>query len=201
MVIENLKDIWKNQQESTIQFSEPELYKMIHKKSASIVKWIFYISIMEFLAFLLLPLLFKDYSEVESRINAQTLLSVVNLLSYGIAIVFIFIFYINYKRISVTDSSKKLMTTILKTRNAVKNYIIVQLSLGAVALVYFLYKVFKSEEFLNKLPEDFNKAILWSIALLVIFLILGFIWLFYKLLYGILLSRLKDNYKELKRNK
>jgi len=199
MVLDNLKDAWKNQQESKIQFTETDIYKMIHKKSASIVKWIFYISIIEFLAFLLLPFLFKDSSDVENRLHIKTYLSVINISSYIIAIVFIYFFYNNYKRISVTDSSKKLMESIIKTRNAVKNYIIIQLSLGAVALFILLSKISTSEEYLEKLPEDLSKTVLWSVVLLVGFMVLGFVWLFYKLLYGILLNRLKTNYKELQK--
>ena len=40
-----LKKDWKKNSDSFEQISEKEIYKMIHKKSSSIVKWILIISI------------------------------------------------------------------------------------------------------------------------------------------------------------
>jgi len=42
-----LKKAWKKDTHSLEQVSEVEIYKMLHKKSSSIVKWIFYISLIE----------------------------------------------------------------------------------------------------------------------------------------------------------
>ena len=42
-----LKKDWKKNSDSFEQISEKEIYKMIHKKSSSIVKWILIISILE----------------------------------------------------------------------------------------------------------------------------------------------------------
>ena len=44
-----LKKDWKKNANSFEQISETEIYKMIHKKSSSIVKWILIISILEIL--------------------------------------------------------------------------------------------------------------------------------------------------------
>ena len=44
-----LKEDWKKQEKSLPHLSYNEIYKMIWKKSSSIVKWIFVISILEFL--------------------------------------------------------------------------------------------------------------------------------------------------------
>ena len=43
-----LKKDWKKQEKSIPQLSYDELYKLIWKRSSSIVKWIFFISIIEF---------------------------------------------------------------------------------------------------------------------------------------------------------
>ncbi len=201
MVLDNLKDVWKNQKESAINFSESDIYKMIHEKSTSIVKWIFYISVIEFLIVIILPFVFMDSSDLENEIYINTMfINVINVLSYVIAAIFIVIFYKNYKRISVTDSSHKLMNTIIKTRNTVKYYIIVQLSLGAIVLIITFYKFSVSDEFLSNIPDDINKTFFWFLVSLIGLIALGLVWLFYKLLYGILLNRLRDNYKELRRN-
>ena len=42
-----LKKDWKKNAASFVQVSENEIYKMIHKKSSSVVKWIFMISVIE----------------------------------------------------------------------------------------------------------------------------------------------------------
>ena len=44
-----LKKDWQKSDNSFEQVSEIEIYKMIHKKSSSIVKWILIISILEVL--------------------------------------------------------------------------------------------------------------------------------------------------------
>ena len=41
-----LKKDWKKNENSFEQISEVDIYKMLHKKSSSIVKWIFYISLL-----------------------------------------------------------------------------------------------------------------------------------------------------------
>ena len=68
-----------------------------------------------------------------------------------------------------------------------------------VAGVIF-YRTFNSPEFLENLPEDINMILVWMIALILIGVLVLALWLFYKLIYGILLSKLKVNYKELVSN-
>ena len=60
-----LKKDWKKQDKSLPHLSYDELYKMIWKRSSSIVKWIFIISIIEFFlgAILNLALADDDYWE------------------------------------------------------------------------------------------------------------------------------------------
>ena len=42
-----LKKAWQKDSHGFEQISEVEIYKMLHAKSSSIVKWIFYISLFE----------------------------------------------------------------------------------------------------------------------------------------------------------
>jgi hypothetical protein len=53
-----LKD-WQKNKDSFEQVSEIEIYRMIHKKSSSIVKWILIISIMEVLLWTSLNMIFN----------------------------------------------------------------------------------------------------------------------------------------------
>ena len=47
--LDNLKDLWKNQGESKIRFTQDDISEMVQKKSSSIVKWILIISLLEFI--------------------------------------------------------------------------------------------------------------------------------------------------------
>jgi uncharacterized BrkB/YihY/UPF0761 family membrane protein len=191
MAVDNLKEIWQSQNISKIQFSELEIYKMIHKKSASIVKWIFYISIIEFVVMIVLPFFMKDTSAELKEMNMINIYWITNGLSYIIAVIFIYLFYKNYRTICVFDSTKKLLSDILKTRKIVKSYVGFQLLLGGItALILFS----KSEIIL---PENISHSIVWVIAIIGVFFVLLIMWLFYMLIYGILLNKLKTNYKEL----
>jgi len=191
MAVDNLKEIWKSQEDSKIQFSELDIYKMIHKKSASIVKWIFYISIIEFLVMIIVPFFMKDTSVKMEEIHLVNFYKITNGLSYLIAIVFIYLFYKNYKAICVYDSTKKLMQDILKTRKIVKTYVGFQLLLGGIVSLILIIKSTSS------LTQDVSQSMLIIIAAVLVLIVLVMMWLFYMLIYGILLNKLKGNYKEL----
>jgi protein-S-isoprenylcysteine O-methyltransferase Ste14 len=103
-------------------------------------------------------------------------------------------FYVNYKRISATDATSILMKKIIKTRKTVRNYVLFNLSyLALVMIVVTVASINTNLDTLN------NKQIILIIiaTLIVTLLILGVLWLFYQLLYGILLKKLNRNYKEL----
>ena len=191
MAVDNLKEIWKSQEDSKIQFSELDIYKMIHKKSASIVKWIFYISIIEFLVMIIVPFFMQDTSVKMEEIHLVNFYKITNGLSYLIAIVFIYLFYKNYKAICVYDSTKKLMQDILKTRKIVKTYVGFQLLLGGIVSLILIIKSTSS------LTQDVSQSMLIIIAAVLVLIVLVMMWLFYMLIYGILLNKLKGNYKEL----
>jgi len=191
MVIDNLKEIWNSQEESKIQFTELDIYKMIHKKSASIVKWIFYISIIEFVIMIVVPFFMKDASSKMEEIHMVNLYNVSNMLSYVIAVVFIYFFYRNYKAICVQNTAKKLMSDILKTRRIVKYYVGFQLFLGGIVSLVLILK--SGAEF----SQNISQEMLWVIAVVGVLVVLLIMWLFYMLIYGILLNKLNTNYKEL----
>ena len=57
--LKRLKKDWKENQKFP-KISKKEIYGLLHKKSSSVVKWIFIISIIEFSFWTLLSLIFKD---------------------------------------------------------------------------------------------------------------------------------------------
>lgn len=203
-----LKNDWKKQEGNYPKLSYDQIYKMLWKKSSSIVKWIFVISIIEFLFWALLNILFIDeeyWAEVE-RIQLTEFTIAVYIIGYSITFYFIFQFYRNYEKISATDDSATLMNNIIKTRKTVRYYIayvIISTFITSLVSIYFTfnYHISTAEAIDQNKDYSFNMVqwiIFLGVTALVIVAVLGLLWLFYKLLYGILLKRLHKNYKELK---
>lgn len=199
--LEEFKNVWKKQRESSIKFSENDIYEMVHKRSSSIVKWILIISILEFV----LPniiIFFTDHDtslkfyEEYDLINIIIIYTVIHII---VIIGFIYFFYKNYKNISAECSIKDLLYNILKTRKTVKNYIYYNISMAAIIGIHIFYMVFNSDEFINKLPNSTNMMTVWIIALLIFAFVLFLFWGFYKIIYGYLLKKLKRNYLELQK--
>jgi len=184
------------------QVSEVEIYKMLHKKSSSIVKWILIVSILEFVVLNGISLLLND-PKYDAFMRLHPFLNFLEKFNYAVIIVFIYLFYRNFKSISVLNSSKTLIKHILKTRKIVTYYIYWNIFIGGITGALSGVESFNEgyNSGSNQLGNS-GKAVLESncITIIVIaLLIMGGIWLFYKLLYGRFLSKLKDNYIELKK--
>ena len=195
-LLDNYKKAWKNQPEQASKRSTIEIYKLAHSRSASIVKWIFIIGILEFV--ILNSLYFfidmdEAYAEYE-KLGLMNFIFYSQIVAYIILFYFLVIFYLNYKRISTTDSTNNLMKKIIKTRKTVRNYVL--FNLGYMLLVMV---VATNASIQTNLEDLNNKKILFIVfaSLIATLLILGILCLFYQLLYGLLLKKLNRNYKEL----
>ena len=179
------------------QVSEVEIYKMLHQKSSSIVKWILIVSLIEFVVINGISLLLND-PKYDEFISNHPYINYLEKFNYIVIVAFIYLFYRNFKNISVLNSSKTLIKHILKTRKIVTYYIYWNIFIGGITGALSGIEGFN---------EGFkagggNNAVLATNCLTIIImaaLIMGFIWLFYKLLYGSFLRKLKDNYTELKK--
>jgi hypothetical protein len=195
-LLDNYKKAWKNQPEEASKRSTIEIYKLAHSRSASIVKWIFIIGILEFV--ILNSLYFfidmdEAYAEYE-KLGLMNFIFYSQIVAYTVLFYFLVIFYLNYKRISTTDSTSNLMKKIIKTRKTVRNYVL--FNLGYMLLVMVVATIASIQTNLEDLN---NKKILFIVfaSLIATLLILGVLYLFYQLLYGFLLKKLNRNYKEL----
>lgn len=206
--LELLKKDWKKQEANLPHLSYDQLYKMIWKRSSSIVKWIFIISLMEFVFWTVLNLILadNDYWHEMERIHLKQFTVILYVVSYAITFFFIYCFYRNYRRISSTDNAATLMKNILRTRKTVKYYIgYILISTAITTLVYTYFMVYYhavNTDAGNQAKYVFDSAQWFKFIGLMILLLgvfLGLIWLFYRLLYGILLRRLRKNYNELKK--
>jgi hypothetical protein len=201
-----LKKDWQKNKDSFEQVSEIEIYKMIHKKSSSIVKWILIISILEVLLWTSLSLIFNadDYLENINNNGFVSYLKIFNYLSYAVIVIFIYLFYKNYIRISTIASTKQLMKDILKTRKTVQYYVWYNLAMiGILLIIGFVIALFYNPETVLLREKIESNPIIMAVTVgilaLVSIVLFGLFWLFYRLLYGVLLRRLYDNYKELKK--
>lgn len=196
------KKLWQDQNLGKDQIGQIELSRMIHKRSSSIVKWIFYISIFEMVALTLLNVFSKTDWQQLKEMGLYSFFIVVSIISYLIPLIFIYLFYRNYKRICVTSSTKDLINNILKTRRTVKYYIYSMLTIIAFSILYGFDASLRSDEYelvLENLGAN-GSLIAWIIAIVFTVIVLGFFFIIYQLLYGILLKRLQKNYKELIRD-
>ena len=205
--LERLKKDWKTNNNFP-ELSKEEIYTFLHKKSSSIVKWIFIISLLEFGFWSLIGLITKN-SEAQQRFdsyNVDAIMMPLMVIGYIILIYFFVMFYKNYKEISNTDSTKSLMQKILKTRKTVKHYVIFNLVFLFISSIIGAVIEFSNNSDLKLTISQFENtndlyifyAIIGGITLIAIVVLLAILIGFYYLVYGLLLKRLKENYKELK---
>ncbi len=208
--LELLKKQWQNREQELPKLSYDDIYKMLLKKSSSIVKWIFYISIAEILFWTILSFLVPESStKFSDDIGLHDILIGINIINYTVFGFFIILFYINYRKISLTDSIKELMANIIRTRKTVKYFVIYNITTSVLIIIginlyYFLNQdiVFKymSEDYgIGNISQDQFMRLFFVIQILFGLVMIGFILIFYRLVYGILLRKLHKNYKELKK--
>ena len=200
-----LKKDWQKN-DAFEQVSEVDIYKMLHTKSSSIVKWIFIISILEILLWTLISLIFNtdDYLKKIKHEELEVYFEILTYFNYAVILIFIYLFYKNYVAISTTVSTKQLMKDILKTRKTVQCYVWYNLGMVGFSMMLGFFMAFTYNPEVVALMDkiDNNTKIMVITIGIFVFIIaafLGIFWLFYRLLYGILLRRLYANYKELKK--
>ena len=188
-----------------------DIYKMRHNKSASIVKWIFIISVCELVFWIVLGFLSPESNkELLVQIGLQKTLTILYGLHYVVIAVFLVLFYLNQKNIKTTDTVKNLMHSIIKTRKTVSYFVIYNVVSTALILVYInLYFFTKKNELYTILIKDNDAyqgvpietftSVFFITQFVVGLLLIGFVLLFYRIVYGILLRKLKHNYGELEK--
>ena len=207
--LELLKKDWQKEDTKYPKLTYDEIYKMILKKSSSIVKWIFIISLIEFALWTLVSFGLKDTESMKrfEQYDADMILIPITVLGYIILAYFFYLFFKNYKTISATDTAKNLMENILKTRRTVKYYVAFNLIYLVIATVVVLFIEFdQDQQLIGKINEasangevfKFYATMIISVFV-VLAIFIALLLLFYYLIYGLLLKRLNRNYKELKR--
>ena len=147
----------------------------------------------------------ESYLEIYEKFNLSTFLVVTQGLHYLVLVACLYIFYKNYKAISVIESTSVLMKKIINTRKTVNYYVYYNLILYAVLSIVINAILFSNAELLTEVlkPEGtsidndtfFNIMLISQIV--TFFVVCGLLWLYYRIIYGILLKRLTKNYAEL----
>lgn len=207
--LELLKKDWKEREQKHPKLSYDQIYDMLFRKSTSIVKWIFIISIAELILWTAISLFTpKSSIDLVENLGLMNMMIYTNIVHYLIFIGFIYLFYKNYSTIRVTDSTKKLMNNILKTRKTVKYFVIYNISFFAVMFAFFtVFYTLKSDIVIEFLIQEYGEISTddgfftgFIVANIVVAIVMiGILALFYRIVYGIFLRRLKKNYNELER--
>lgn len=206
MELDSLKKAWENQPNTETKLSALEIYKMAQSKSTSIVKWILIVGILEFSFWISLNFLIpSSYLEIYRKLNLLQFIYIVNYLHYAVVVLFLILFYRNFKAVDVVDNTKTLIKKILRVRRTVKFYVMYNIISFAVLTIIFNYIIFINPENMISvyelegkdinIDEMFNVLLISQIVVFVILILL--LLLFYFLLYGILLKKLTRNYKAL----
>ena len=196
MDLEQYKKAWTNQPDEKNKISAVEIYKMTQSKSTSIVKWIFIIGLLEIIVLNALYFVI-DLDEAEQqykKLGLEGYIFFSQIFAYAIGFIFMVRFYLNYRNISTVDTTKNLMAKILKTRRTVKTYVFFNLAFIFITLIIVSVSMVKVN-----MDTLSNQQILILVAGQLIFgiVVLVLLWLFYLLIYGILLKKLKKNYNDL----
>ncbi|WP_133166379.1 hypothetical protein [Sphingobacterium haloxyli] len=174
-----------------------ELQQMIHRRSSSIIKWIFVISILELsvgvgLAFLL-PIEEKQTSSFEQYTSL-----LLGIIFRATIFFFIYIFFKHYRKIRNNTNTRTLLETILKTRQAVDYYIKFN--------IYFVigYTLWSGLQHIIRAfaHKSIGEGILVTLLVIIvstpIILITTYLMKhYYRILYRRLIHKLHDNYEEL----
>ena len=98
--LDKLKENWQSEEHELPKVSFDKIYKMLLKKSSSIVKWIFVISIIELLFWISLYFILpEDNINMMKELGLERVMYYCEIFHFFIFGIFIILFYKNYKSI------------------------------------------------------------------------------------------------------
>ena len=193
-----LKQSWQNDQ-GFPKIKKEQIRSMLYKKSSSIVKWIFIISLIELFigVYLNLFLYLKEDRQHDNVLDIFN--NVIDVLSYIVIIYFIYAFFRSYRKIKNTNNTKELLTDILNTRKTVGYYMQFNIYLIIYAIGFSSLNLTLEEDVMNR---SIGHNILFFTLLTVIMFVVGWITikivkLYFRAIYVRLVKKLDKNYKDL----
>jgi MFS family permease len=212
--LDSFKKTW---QEQPVQpkYDSREILQMLNRKSRNYVKYIFWISVAEFLFFSVLGLFYffqgeesDSFRKILEKLGAQKAPEIetnfdnaylaIKILSLLITAYFVLKFYQNYRKIKIEENLKDLIIRIMKFKKTVNAFILISIALlVAFTFVFtaFIFYVLNSQ---NVRPDNSNLIIVIIGIIVSTVLCVLLIWLYYRLVYGIIIRKLDKNLKQLK---
>lgn len=212
--LDSFKKTWQEQPVEP-KYDNNEILKMLNKKSRNYMKYIFWISVIEFLFFSVLGVFYLIQSnESDSFLsilekmgvhkNSQLVAKldniylIVKILSLVVTGFFVLKFYQNYRKIKIEEDLKLFIIRIITFKKTVNAFILTNIGLLLVlisALIGFTFYILNAQniEFNSSTFTGFIVGIIVSTILCV-----SLIWVYYRLVYGIIISRLDKNLNQLK---
>lgn len=213
--LDHLKKTWQEHKVEP-KYSNTEIEAMLNKSSRNYVKYILGISVIEFLVILCLNLYYTFSNEdsntfikmlqrlgVENTLRLQAdfahLYFILKIVSLIVTAFFVVRFYQNYRKIHVESNLKKLILQIIRFKKTVNLFILTNIILllaFTAVLTVFSFRVLSQQSIhLN------NPTLIGFVVGLVVMTVLSvvLIWIYYRIVYGILLKRLGKNLHELQK--
>lgn len=212
--LDSFKKTW---QEQPVQekYDNNEILQMLNRKSRNYVKYIFWISVFEFFFFSVMGIFYffqgdetngflsyleklgaKKTPEVENSFDNIYL--VLKILSLLVTAYFVYKFYQNYRKIRIEENLKGLITRIIKFKKTVNAFILISILLLVAFTSIFTIFIFYSLNSQNIEPKNSDLIIFVIGIILTTGLSALLIWLYYRLVYGIIMKKLDKNLIQLK---
>ncbi|MDO5510696.1 MAG: hypothetical protein Q4F57_08365 [Weeksellaceae bacterium] len=185
-------------------YQSTEIFQMLQRKSMNAARWIFLISVLELvlttisvIATLASPQVRIAHDDMFSKIgNSTFIIDLLYVCSIVTVIVFTYLFFQQYRRISVESSVNDLTHHILKFRRLVNYYFLINVALLFPIIILFVWVALAGVPEAELTSSQFY-TILAIVAFVLITITLVFYWLYYYLIYGTFLRKLRRNAREL----
>ena len=211
--LDSFKKTWQ-QQPVEPKYDSTEIESMLNKSSRNYVKYILWISIIEFIlilgANLYYTFLGEDTADLMSVLaklginnsdqfqNTLTQLYLsLKMVSLALTGIFVYLFYQNYRKINIESNLKKLILQIIKFKKTVQLFIVANIAL--VILFTLILGIFTFTVLAQQNIKLTNPTLIGFITGLVLTMGLSvlLIWIYYRIIYGFILRRLGKNLKQL----
>lgn len=211
--IDSLKKSWQ-QQQVTPKYGSTEILSMLNRKSRNYVKYILWISIAEFALLLFLNTFYliqnnenSNFIRVIERMGIRKTSALIDrfdsmymwmkIISLGVTAFFVARFYQNYRSIKIEENLRRFIYRIIAFKKTVNAFIILNILLlvfFTVILISFIISQMHSQH-VSMSNATFVGFVTGSIIGVLLCVLL--IWLYYRLVYGIIMHRLSKNLAQL----
>lgn len=212
--LDSFKKTWQEQPVKP-KYDNNEILKMLNKKSRNYMKYIFWISVVEFLFFSVfgvfyliqnnesdsfLSILDKMGVHRDSQLitKLDNIYLIVKILSLVVTGFFVFKFYQNYRKIRIEEDLKLFIIRIITFKKTVNAFILTNIGLLIIlisALIGFTFYILNVQNVELKNTNFIGYIIAISISTILCVIL---IWAYYRIVYGIIMSRLDKNLSQLK---